>query len=287
MDLGHATRFATRLAVDAAGDLYPGPVLMPRGVLRALDPLLALALGPARREDEALHAALERSFRGRPDGPLLLALWASMAAGEIPHAAVRRLLEVQAAGLPDRPADEAAWAAAVTPGVEALVRCALPLVQPKGEAEAVLDAALHLGRGLILVHQLVHLPEALRHGCLPLPRTSLEAAGVEEAELREALPTPAVRRLLVLETTRARSELAAGASLRRALGARLRRGLRAALLRADILLRQLENPRRDPFRRPPALSPRQRWTCALRALWSRRLPGGPSPGEAPSDGRHA
>ena len=48
MDFGHARRFATREARRFAGDLYPGPVLMPRGLLRALDPLLATALGPAR-----------------------------------------------------------------------------------------------------------------------------------------------------------------------------------------------------------------------------------------------
>ena len=83
LDYRHAQRFATRQAREIAGELYPGPVLMPRGMLRALDPVLAVAMGPARLRREAFRIALQQALRGRPDGPLMLALWSSATAGEI------------------------------------------------------------------------------------------------------------------------------------------------------------------------------------------------------------
>ena len=63
LDYVHARRFATREARRHAGDLYPGPVLMPRGLLRALDPLIAITLGPARTGDPEFEASFERMLR--------------------------------------------------------------------------------------------------------------------------------------------------------------------------------------------------------------------------------
>ncbi|HEX9794298.1 MAG TPA: squalene/phytoene synthase family protein [Planctomycetota bacterium] len=248
-----------------AGDLYPGPVLMPRGLLRAVDPILALALGPARAGGETLAAALENTLRGRPDGPLLLALWAAAAAGETPHAELREMTTLLGEPAPDRPRDRAALRAWLEPRIESVCRCALTVIQPRGDRSV--ELARDLGMGLVLTRRLGLLPASLGQGRQPLPLADLEACGVTQDELARAIPTPPVRRLLAAQAAWARTCLESGLPLQHRVGARLRRGIRAAVLRARALLKQLEDPRRDPFRRPVRLSAATRWSCALRAFF--------------------
>ena len=69
-------------------------MLMPKGLLRALDPILAFAAGPARAGSAEFEDSFEAMLRGRPDGPLLLALWASISGGEIAHQDLREILRL-------------------------------------------------------------------------------------------------------------------------------------------------------------------------------------------------
>ena len=59
-----------------------------------------------------------------------------------------------------------------------------------------------------------------------LPREAMELFGVEEADLRRPVATPAVRALVADEVARARAHLVAGASLHRFVPARVRLDLR-------------------------------------------------------------
>lgn len=271
LDFGHSRRFATREARRFAGDLYPGPVLMPRGLLRALDPLLAVALGPARRRSEVFQASWEGMLRGRPDGPLLLVAWESAAAGELRHADLRRLLELFPDPPPTEPATREELLGWLRPRVRVMARLTLSLAQRPD----ALPAAEDLGCGLVLTRILVGLGPALARGRVPLPAADLEAAGVSREELLRMVPTPAVRRLLDRECDAVEHLIASGLPVCDQVGARLRRGLRAAALRARLLLGRFRDPDYDPLRRAPTLTAGERWRCAVRA-WRPLAP--PPPG---------
>ncbi len=264
MDHGHARRYACRLARQLAGDFFPGPVLMPHGMLHAMEPVLAIALGPARTGSEAFAAALERTLRGRPDGPLLLALWGSSAAGEIPHRDLREVVRLLPEPLPEEPASRGELLAFLHPRVSAVARCLLAVVQR--DTAAALPAAERLGLGIAVTGLLQTLPRQLAAGRLALPRADLAAVGLERAELEAGVRTPAVHEFLLREAEWARQLLDEGLDLRAQVGGRLRRGVRAVVVRSRRLLDQVEDPRRDLFRRPPHLSEAQRWACAGRAL---------------------
>lgn len=264
MDHRHAQRYARRLARELAGDFFPGPVLMPHGLLHAMEPVLAVALGPARSGSEAFAAAVERTLRGRPDGPLLLALWSSVAAGEIPHRDLREMLRLLPAPLPHLPASRGELLAFLHPRASAVARCLLAVI-PR-DTTAALAPAERLGLGLALTGLLVRLPASLRAGCLPFPAADLASSGLTSSELAEGIRTPAVDAFLRRECAWARQLLDEGLELRRHCGARLRRGVRAVIVRSRALLAQVEDPRRDVFRHPPALSGPRRWSCAARAL---------------------
>ncbi|KAA3605062.1 MAG: hypothetical protein DWQ01_20930 [Planctomycetota bacterium] len=266
MDFPQASGYATQQAQRLAGDLYPGPVLMPRGFLRALDPLLAVALGPAQQPSEAFRAALERTMKGRPDGPLLLALWSTLQAGEMPHGDFRELLDLLSTPLPCPPADREELLAELAPKCGSFGRCALAVLQ-RQDPEA-LQAAEDLGIGLCLTHLLVRLPSDLGRQRFYLPLNDLEASGLQPADLAQGLMTPKVRHWFVRECDWARHYLDLGLPLSHHIGARLRRGLRAMVLRARALLDQMEQGEVDCFRRPPALKLWTRWGLALRSLTS-------------------
>jgi len=275
VDFGHSRRFAALEARRLSGDLYPGPVLMPRGLLRALDPLVAVALGPARFGSERFEAALERMLRGRPSGPLLLCLWSTVRAGEIPHGELRRLVALLAEPAPDRPATRQEILDWLEPRTRAAARCVLPVFERHDQRHEA--AAGVLGAGLTLTAWLRDLGTDLAGGRMRFPAEDLEAAGLSFEELRDAVPTPGVRAFLARECAWARSLLHASGPLQEGMGGRLRRGLRAMTLRAEVLLARLEDPRRDPFRRPPRLRPHTRWRCALRALLPHPVLEGTSP----------
>ena len=263
LDYVHARRFATREARRHAGDLYPGPVLMPRGMLRALDPLIAIALGPARDGGEAFRVSFEKMLRGRPDGPLLLATWASLASGEVPHEPLRRMLRQMAVPPPERPKNRGEMLAWLHPRASTLARCTLAIAQ-RDEAET-LPPAERLACGLVLVRLLCDLPQHLAANRHFLPCSDMEEAGLSEEELAAGVRTEAVNRFLAAECAWARALLEQGMPVCERVGDRLRRGLRAAILRAHLLLEQIEDPQRDLFRHPPRLTPPARWSCALRA----------------------
>ncbi len=272
MNLRHAQRFATREAHRIAGELYPGPVLMPRGLLRALDPAIAVALGPALRPREAFHLAFEQMLRGRPDGPLLLTLWSSSTAGEIERKDLRALLELMPKPIPERPRSRAELMTFLQPRAELLARYALALAQ-RDSAEARIPAT-QLGCGLALTRLITDLPQHLTEGYVRLPADDLERAGATSEDLLAGIRTPAVNRFLEIECAWARELLHEGQTVCDEVGARLRRGLRAAILRADALLTRIENPKWDLFRRPVRLHYRERVACALRAWWKLAPLGG-------------
>jgi phytoene/squalene synthetase len=265
LHLRHAQRFATREARLIAGELYPGPVLMPRGMLRALDPVLAVALGPARQPRETFRLACERMLQGRPDGPLLLTLWASATAGEIDHGLLRRLLDLMPEPIPDRPADRAALLTFLEPRSECIARWALALA--KRDQEEAVGPATRLGCGFAITRLITDLPHHLSAGQVYLPATDLAAADATTEDLVAGVRTPAVNRFLAAECAWARELLDEGLPVCDEVGARMSRGLRAAVLRSRELLDRVEDPRRDLFRRPPRLSYRPRVLCAVRAWW--------------------
>lgn len=277
MDYGHARRFATREARRIAGDLYPGPVLMPRGLLRGLDPILAVAMGPALEGRESFHLAFEEMLRGRPDGPLLLALWSSATSGEIPHEDLRRILKRMPAPLPEEPGTRGELLAYLHPRVSTISRCTLALAQ-RLEPEALAPAE-RLACGFVVTRLLTDLPHHLAAGRLHLPLSDLEEAELSREELFDMVRTPAVDRFLLMECAWARDLLRQGLPVCERVGARLQRGLRAAVLRSEMLLRRVRKPGNDIFRSPPKLSPAERWRCAVRAwrpLKAKSIPQGDS-----------
>jgi phytoene/squalene synthetase len=268
LELRHAQRFATRQARLIAGELYPGPVLMPRGMLRALDPVLATALGPAQKPREAFQIACEDMLRGRPNGPLLLTLWMSAAAGEIDHQLLRRLLELMPTPMPDRPETREDLLAHLAPRAECIAMWALALAK-RNQTEAI-GPATQLGCGLVITRLITDLPRALSTNCVYLPNEDLVLAGATTDDLIAGVRTPSVNDFLARECAWARQLLDEGLPVCNEVGARMSRGLRAAVLRARELLNRVEDPRRDLFRRPTRLSPRARLSCAVRAWWQVR-----------------
>jgi phytoene/squalene synthetase len=265
LELRHAQRFATRQARLIAGELYPGPVLMPRGMLRALDPVLATCLGPATQPREAFHLACEEMLRGRPNGPLLLTLWASATGGEIDHNLLRRLLKLMPTPMPDRPATREDLMNHLAPRAQCMAEWALALANRK-RPEAV-EPATMLGCGLVITRLITDLPQALSANHVYLPVADLEAAGITTEDLVAGVRTDAVNEFLSRECRWARQLLDQGLPVCDEVGARMSRGLRAAVLRARELLRRIEDPNRDLFRRPTRLPNRVRLRCAVRAWW--------------------
>lgn len=274
MDFGHARRFATREARRLAGDLYPGPVLMPRGLLRALDPVLAVALGPAREARPEFRAAFEAALRGKPDGPLLLALWEAAAAGEVPHADLRRLVALMEEPMPQDPPTRGDLLAWLHPRASAAARVGLTLAQ-RLEPESLAPAE-RLACGFVLTRLLTDFPRHAAAGRNYLPLSDLARAGLTREALLDGVRTTPLHAFLELEAEWAGEMLAQGLPVCERVGARLRRGLRAAVLRSRLLLTQVRDRRRDPFREPARLSHLARWRCAVRAWRPLRLePTGP------------
>lgn len=236
---------------------------MPRGLLRALDPVLAVSLGPAVDGREAFESSFESMLRGRPDGPLLLALWGSMSSGELPHEPFRRLLALMPQRIPESPRSRGELLAWMHPRASLLARITLCLAQ-RDEAEA-LPPAERLACGFVVTRLLTDMPQHLAAGRILLPQSDMDAVGLSEEELRNMVRTPAVNAFLIQECMWARDLLRQGLPVCENVGARLSRGLRAAVLRAEMLLRRVRDPRRDIFRTPPTLSAEERWRCAVRA----------------------
>lgn len=236
---------------------------MPRGLLRALDPVLAVALGPARESVPDFQPAFEEMLRGRPDGPLFLALWAAATAGEVPHADLRGLMELMKAPMPPDPASRGELLAWLHPRASAFARLGLTMAQ-RLEPEALAPSE-RLACGFVITRLLVDLPRHAAAGRNVLPLSDLQRAGLDREELLNGVRTPAVHRFLVEEANWARELLVQGLPICERVGARLRRGLRAAVLRSRLLLDQVSDPQRDLFRHPPRLSNLARWRCAVRA----------------------
>ncbi|MDP6942033.1 MAG: squalene/phytoene synthase family protein [Planctomycetota bacterium] len=264
MNLGHARRYSSRLAKELAGDFYPGPVLMPHSVLRAMEPFFAFALGPARLGDPNFEASTEAMLRGRPDGPLLLALWASISVGEVSAKDIRDILRLFPAPLPDRPQNRGELLAFLLPRV-APVASGMLSIGGRRTPEAR-PPAERLGLGLTLTGILAQLPQHLAADRFPLPLSDLEKCQVTLDELKNGIQTASVQRFLATETRWARQLLDEGLSLRPHLGARLRRGVRAVVVRSRKLLEQIEDPNHDFFRRAPSLGTSLRWGSAFRAM---------------------
>lgn len=264
MNLGHSQRFAGRLARQAVGDFYPGPRLMPHAVLHAMDPLLVFAFSTVPQGGDELAASTEAMLRGRPDGPMMLALWGSVRTGEIPHQDLRELLELMQCSWPDCPKNRGELLAWLMPRASAIGRCLLSIAGHRSD-DAIAPAE-RLGVGLALTWALARLPAFVRAGRFPFPLSDLEKCGLSIEELQQGVRTPAIDRFLATEARWANEMLDQGLGLNRHLGARLRRGLRAAVVRARRILDQVDDPRNDIFRRPPRLAWLTRWYCAWRGL---------------------
>jgi len=263
LNLRHAKIYATRQARLVAGELYPGPVLMPKGLLRALDPILAFAAGPARSGSAEFEESFEAMLRGRPDGPLLLALWASISGGEIAHQDLREILRLMPTPPPDQPDSKKEVLDWLRPRVGAISRCILALAQKKeSKAEKNLE---NLACGLVLVRWLTDLPLHLAQGNCFLPLDTLKKNGASMEELAQCVHSPEIDAFLKETALWTRTLLDSGLPVCNEVGSRLARGLRASVLRSHKLLQQVLNPQRDFFRRPPVLTASQRWSCAIRA----------------------
>lgn len=236
---------------------------MPRGLLRALDPVLATALGPAREARPVFKSAFEEALRGRPDGPLLLALTAAAAAGEIPHPDLRALVELMERPMPADPPNRGELLAWLHPRASAFARLGLRLSQ-RLDAET-LPPAERLACGLVLVRILCEYPRLAAQDVNLLPLADLERCGLGREELLAGVRTPAVHAFLSQEAAWAGEMLEQGVPVCAHVGSRLRRGLRAAILRSRRLLAQITHPKRDLFRSPPRLTRVARWRCAVRA----------------------
>lgn len=247
---------------------------MPRGLLRALDPVLAVALGPARDARPEFRASFEAALRGKPDGPLLLALWEAAAAGEVPHADLRRLVALMEEPMPQDPPTRGDLLAWLHPRASAAARVGLTLAQ-RLEPESLAPAE-RLACGFVLTRLLVDFPHHAAAGRNYLPLSDLARAGLTREALLDGVRTAPLHALLELEAEWAAEMLTQGLPVCERVGARLRRGLRAAVLRSRLLLAQARDRRRDPFRNPPHLSHPARWRCAVRAWRPLRLePTGP------------
>jgi len=264
MDFGQCLSYAGRRARQSTGDFYPGPRLMPHAVLRMFDPVLAWSFGPASRGEASAVASLEATLRGKPDGPLMLALSAAISSGEIRHNDLRTIAKLFPTPLPDRPQNRGELLSFLLPRSSALSLCLLHIAGCK--TEEALSAAERLGAGLALTGLLAQLPFHSKQGKIPLPMEDLRLSGLTEEEYFDAVRTPAMNRLLATETRWALRLLDDGLTLNRHLGARLRRGVRAAVVRARHILHQVDDPHFDVFRRTPQLTKRARWVSAARAL---------------------
>jgi len=236
---------------------------MPRGLLRALDPILAFAGGPARAGSAEFEDSFEAMLRGRPDGPLLLALWASISGGEIDHRDLREVLRLMPTPPPNQPASKQEALDWLRPRVSAVSQCVLSLAQMKDSGAK--EHLENLACGLVLVRWLTDLPSHLAKGKCFLPLNVLHEKESSMKELSQCVHTPEIDSFLKESALWARSLLDSGLPVCNQVGSRLARGLRASVLRSQKLLQQVLNPQRDFFRRPPALTARQRWSCAILA----------------------
>lgn len=264
MNFEHASRFASAQARRAAGDLYPDRWLVPVGQRRALDALLAVALGPAARGGEAFRAGFERSLRGRPDGPLLLALWGAASAAELAHADLRRLVEQAAQPLPDFPADRAALEAELAARVEPFVCCALAVLERS--STAAMEPALVFGRALAHTHLLLQAPALATAGRFPWPAATLRRAGLSPEQWRAGANGSEAAAWRAEVAGWAEQDWSEAAAVLPYLGARWRRALAIERGRALLLLRRYRDPCADPMRRPPRVSAAGRWSGRVRAL---------------------
>ncbi len=264
MNLNHSQRFAGRLARQAVGDFYPGPRLMPHSVLRAMDPLFALAFDAIPKGGEQLTNSLNDMLLGRPDGPLMLASWCSVRGGEIPHCDIRQLAQLLNKPWPNQPQNRGELMAWLLPRASITGKCFLSVAGRRSD-EAIIPAE-RFGMGLALTWVLCKLPEFIRDDKFPLPISDLKKAGLTLDELKLGVRTPAIDRFLATEARWANELLNEGLTLRNHLGARLRRGLRAAIVRSRLLLDQVEDPQLDIFRTPPKLNAATRYYSAWRGL---------------------
>ena len=158
--------------------------------MRALDPVLATALGPAQKPREAFQIACEDLLRGRPNGPLLLTLWMSATAGEIDHQLLRRLLELMPTPMPDRLETRKDLLAHIAPKAECIAMWALALA--KRNQEEAIGPATQLGCGFVITRLITDLPSALSANHVYLPNEDLVLAGATTEDLIAGVRTPAV-----------------------------------------------------------------------------------------------
>ena len=263
MNFRHSRRFASEQAKNICGDLYPGPILMPRGLLRSLDPIIAIALNSVSDSNDAFNNSFEKMLRGRPESPLLLALWASIAAGEIPHKDMRKILSLFPSEMESQPKNRGELLGYLHPRVSIIAQCMLSLAQ-KRNAEA-LPSAERLGLGLTLCKLLIDMRYHLIRKKIYFPESDLKNANLTERSLLKMVRSPEVDQFLAQQCDWVESLIDEGLPVCDKVGARLRRGLLAAAFRAKMLLKYVRNPKNDIFRTSPRLTNIQRWQCALKA----------------------
>ena len=191
--------------------------------------------------------------------PIADALIAAVDAYSLPRPALLGMVEARAFDLYADPMPDAASLRGYLARTEAapfeLALRVLGRVADDNDAALIADA----GRAYGLARILSDLPHWLRRGRCPLPVAELEAAGVTEAMLADAEPTPAMTALIAGMV----SDISATCDAARPRVVTLSRQQRLAFLPLAVVrsyVHALNRPARSPLREPVTVSPLVRMT---------------------------
>lgn len=228
---------------------------------------------------DAWECALDACLRGDADDPIFVALGHSIRTLDLPVDPFRRLLRAFRT--------DVAWRGFDT-DVEMLTYCedsANPVGQlvlalfghRDAERRALSD---RICTGLQLANFWQDLGVDLARGRCYVPRATLAQHGCDEAALGRPEPSPAVRRLLAGEVSRARTLLLEGTALATRVSPRLGREVRLFAAGGLAILGKITAADYTVVRARPTLSRREQARLVVDAAWGRRPPATPQVDEA-------
>lgn len=257
-----------------------GSWLLPRAARQHLHRIYAFArtaddLADERRDAAAL-AAFRADFLAHVAGtsaavPLFVELAATMRACDLPLSLFTDLLDAFAQDLVVVRYDAASLQDYCRRSANPVGRLVLRVC---GHRDERLDRLSdRICTALQLLNHLQDLGADLRErGRIYFPREDLRRFCVSEAALAAPVADAAVRALVRHWAERIGQDFAAGWQLTTAVRGRLRLELRAILHGAAAVLARLRRADCDPLAGKVRLPARERWSCLLRALASRRPP---------------